>query len=188
MAESVLAQRTSLRALSRYKWQSCRIPVTASARFFSFTTRQDLRTTELTESHYSSLRADSTRLWTDIHDTATQFGPGRQYGDKPEQTGLSRLTLTDEDKAARAWFAKSIRDLGCELKVDSIGNMFAIRPGLRNDVPATFVGSHLDSQPLGGRFDGALGVLCGLEMLRVLNENWIETEAPVGVSRFLRNP
>lgn len=67
------------------------------------------------------------------------------------------------------------------MKVDAIGNTFAIRPGLNNDVPATFVGSHLDSQPLGGRFDGVLGVCAGIEMLRVLNDNHIETEGPVGV-------
>lgn len=142
---------------------------------------RDLRTSELTESNYSSLHANSARLWADIHETASKFGPGRRYGSEPEQTGLTRLTLTDEDKGARSWFAKTVQDLGCEVKIDAIGNMFAIRPGLRNDVPATFVGSHLDSQPLGGRFDGPLGVLCGVEMLRVLNDNWIETEAPVGV-------
>lgn len=181
MADSTLVYRNLFRYLSRHSTKSCRSIGSIPVRHFSNTSSRDLRTTELTENHYSSLRANSARLWTDIHETASRFGPGRRYGDEPEQTGLSRLTLTNEDKSARAWFAATAHDLGCEVKVDAIGNMFAIRPGLRNDVPATFVGSHLDSQPLGGRFDGALGVLCGIEMLRVLNDNWIETEAPVGV-------
>lgn len=76
---------------------------------------------------------------------------------------------------------ETTRALGCTVSIDSIGNTFAVRPGLNNEVPATFVGSHLDSQPLGGRFDGVLGVCAGVEMLRVLNDNWIETEGPVGV-------
>ncbi|KAK5096149.1 hypothetical protein LTS08_007755 [Lithohypha guttulata] len=136
--------------------------------------------TELTSSHYSSLRASSDRLWHDIHSTA-KYGIGERYGNHPHQTGLSRLTLTEHDKQARDWFAKTARSLGCTVEIDSIGNVFAIRPGLNNNVPATFVGSHLDSQPTGGRFDGVLGVCAGIEMLRVLNDNWIETEGPVGV-------
>lgn len=185
MATSLLLCQRVVRStslgLSNVQRNLCVSQTTKSFRYFSVSVSRDLRTSELTENNYSSLRADSARLWSDIHDTAAHFGPGRRYGDKPEQTGLSRLTLSDEDKAARAWFAEKVRDLGCDVKIDAIGNMFAVRPGLRNDVAPTYVGSHLDSQPLGGRFDGALGVLCGLEMLRVLNDNWIETEAPVGV-------
>jgi len=147
---------------------------------FSSTTTRHLRTTELQPSHFPSLKCQPDRLWNDIHSTAT-FGTGRRYGKKPEQTGLSRLTLSDSDKQARDWFIETTKSLGCEVTIDSIGNIFAIRPGLNNDVPATFVGSHLDSQPLGGRFDGVLGVCAGIEMLRVLNDNWIETEGPVGV-------
>ena len=95
--------------------------------------------------------------------------------------GLSRLSLTDEDKSARDWFISTTESLGCKTHVDQMGNIFAIRPGLNRSKPATYVGSHLDSQPSGGRFDGVLGVAAGVEMLRVLNENWIETEGDVGV-------
>ena len=169
-----LASATSFRAIARRR--SC-----SATRCFSISPACQLRTTELQPSHYDSLKVNSSRLWKDIHSTADRFGTGRRYGDAPEQTGLSRLSLTDHDKAARDWFVSTTRDLGCEITVDQIGNIFAVRRGLNNDVPATFVGSHLDSQPLGGRFDGVLGVCAGIEMLRVLNDNWIETEGPVGV-------
>lgn len=148
---------------------------------FTTSSRLHLRTTELTPSTIPTLRSTPSRLWSDIHNTSTRFGQGRRYGPSDTQTGLTRLTLTDSDRDARAWFIETTRSLGCTTTVDSIGNIFAVRPGLNNDVPATFVGSHLDSQPLGGRFDGVLGVCAGVEMLRVLNDNWIETEGPVGV-------
>lgn len=155
-------------------------PNPVQLRAFSSTTTRQLRTTELQPTHFPSLKYQSDRLWDDIHSTAS-FGEGRRYGDESEETGLSRLTLSDSDKQARDWFVETTKSLGCEVTVDSIGNIFAIRPGIKNDVPATFVGSHLDSQPLGGRFDGVLGVCAGVEMLRVLDDNWIETEGPVGV-------
>ncbi len=94
---------------------------------------------------------------------------------------MSRLALSDADKAARDWFVKTTEDLGCKVTIDSMGNIFAIRPGLNNDKPPTFVGSHLDTQPTGGRYDGILGVTAGVEMLKVMNENWTETEYPIGV-------
>ena len=165
---------------------------------FSTTSSRDLRSSELTPSLLSSLRANPSRLWDDIHSTAS-FGKGKPYGDAPEQTGLNRLALTESDKQARDWFTTTTEKLGCSVYVDEIGNQFAIRPGLYsytdqnpksggkfgvellNAVAATFAGSHLDSQPQGGRFDGVLGVCAGIEMLRVLEENWIETEGPVGV-------
>lgn len=151
------------------------------SRHFSISRPSFLRSTELKPEYLSSLRSNADRIWADIHSTADKFGPGRRYGPGAEQTGLTRLTLSDHDRAARDWFAETTKSLHCDVKVDSMGNMFAVRPGLKNDVPATFVGSHLDSQPLGGRFDGVLGVVAGLEMLRVLDENHIETEGPVGV-------
>ena len=98
-----------------------------------------------------------------------------------KSAGLSRLALTDNDKSARDWFVATTTELGCHVHVDQMGNVFAVRPGLSRDAPATYAGSHLDSQPSGGRFDGILGVAAGIEILRVLNENWIETEGPVGV-------
>lgn len=102
------------------------------------------------------------------------------------ETGMTRLALSDADKQARDWFVETTEALGCEVTVDEMGNIFAVRPGLKNDKPPTFVGSHLDTQPTGGRYDGILGVLAGIEMLKVLNENWIETEYPVGVVNWTK--
>jgi hydantoinase/carbamoylase family amidase len=102
-------------------------------------------------------------------------------GRAPTETGMSRLALSDADKAARDWFVQTTEALGCKVTVDSMGNTFAVRPGLNNDKPPTFAGSHLDTQPTGGRYDGILGVTAGVEMLRVLADNWVETEYPVGV-------
>jgi hydantoinase/carbamoylase family amidase len=103
--------------------------------------------------------------------------PGRA----PTETGMSRLALSDADKAARDWFVQTTEALGCKVTIDEMGNTFAVRPGLKNDRPPTFAGSHLDTQPTGGRYDGILGVTAGVEMLRVLADNWVETEYPVGV-------
>jgi hydantoinase/carbamoylase family amidase len=102
-------------------------------------------------------------------------------GSAPTETGMSRLALSDSDKAARDWFVSTTEALGCKVTVDAMGNTFAVRPGLRNDKPPTFVGSHLDTQPTGGRYDGILGVTAGVEMLKVLADSWTETEYPVGV-------
>ncbi|EKG10987.1 Peptidase M20 [Macrophomina phaseolina MS6] len=93
---------------------------------------------------------------------------------------MSRLALSDADKEARDWFIATTQALGCHTTVDAMGNIFAVRPG-RREGPATFAGSHLDTQPTGGRYDGILGVTAGVEMLKVLSENWVETEYPVGV-------
>ena len=94
---------------------------------------------------------------------------------------MSRLSLSDTDKQARDWFASTVTSLGCTVQTDAMGNQFAIRPGLNNDSPPTYAGSHLDTQPTGGRYDGILGVTAAVEMLRTLNDNWIETSFPVGV-------
>ncbi|KAK6956566.1 hypothetical protein Daesc_001844 [Daldinia eschscholtzii] len=98
----------------------------------------------------------------------------------PTETGMSRLALSDSDKQARDWFVKTTKALGCTVTIDNIGNIFAVRPG-RREGPATFAGSHLDTQPSGGRYDGILGILAGIEMLSVLQEHQVETEFPVGV-------
>ena len=98
---------------------------------------------------------------------------------------MSRLALSDEDKGVRDWFVATTASLGCNVMVDAMGNIFAVRPG-RNDGPATFVGSHLDTQPHGGRYDGILGVLAGVEMLQVLNDGAMETEFPVGVVNWTK--
>jgi hydantoinase/carbamoylase family amidase len=94
---------------------------------------------------------------------------------------MKRLALSDADKSARDWFVSTTEALGCKVTIDAMGNTFAVRPGLRNDEPPTFVGSHLDTQPTGGRYDGILGVTAGVEMLRVLADTWTETEYPVGI-------
>lgn len=94
---------------------------------------------------------------------------------------MRRLSLTDSDRQARDWFASTTQSLGCKVHTDKMGNQFAIRPGLNNDAPPTYAGSHLDTQPSGGRYDGILGVVAGVELLRTLNDNWIETSYPVGV-------
>ncbi|KAI5240062.1 amidase [Aureobasidium subglaciale] len=98
----------------------------------------------------------------------------------PTETGMSRLSLSDTDKQARDWFTKTAEALGCKVTVDTMGNQFAIRPGLKDGAP-TVAGSHLDTQPTGGRYDGILGVTAGIEMLRTLHSQDITTTYPVGV-------
>lgn len=93
---------------------------------------------------------------------------------------MSRLALSDSDRLAREWFVETTKSLGCNISVDSMGNIFAVRKG-RCRGPPTCAGSHLDTQPTGGRYDGILGVCAGVEMLKVLQEQGIETEYPVGV-------
>ncbi|MCJ1403399.1 hypothetical protein MMC11_006622 [Xylographa trunciseda] len=93
---------------------------------------------------------------------------------------MSRLSLSDADKQARDWFVATAQELGCTVSIDAMGNTFAVRPG-RQAAPPTCAGSHMDTQPTGGRYDGILGVCAGVEMLRVLKEEKIETAFPVGV-------
>ena len=99
---------------------------------------------------------------------------------------MARLALSDTDKQARDWFAESTRALGCSVKVDEMGNMFAIRPGRRADIAPVYVGSHLDTQPAAGRYDGILGILAGVEMLKVFEDHQVETEHPVGVVNWTK--
>ncbi|CAE7025502.1 N-carbamoyl-L-amino acid hydrolase [Pyrenophora teres f. teres] len=149
-------------------------------RRFSNSPQWQIRTKEMNDEMLKDLKVNQKRLMDDIHHTC-QWGIGERWGEKPTETGMSRLALSDTDKAARDWFAETTKALGCEVTVDAMGNQFAVRPGLRNDKPPTYVGSHLDTQPTGGRYDGILGVTAGVEMLRVLADNWTETEYPVGV-------
>ncbi len=79
----------------------------------------------------------------------------------------------------RDWFRAQCEALGCTVTVDEVGNMFALKPGRRGDVPAIAIGSHLDTQPTGGKFDGVLGVLSGIEALRTLADLGYETNAPL---------
>jgi N-carbamoyl-L-amino-acid hydrolase len=95
--------------------------------------------------------------------------------------GVNRQTLTDEDKRGRDLFRKWCEDAGLDLSVDRMGSMFARRQGTDQGQPPVMLGSHLDSQPTGGKFDGALGVLAALEAVRTLNDHGIETQAPLEV-------
>ena len=93
--------------------------------------------------------------------------------------GVHRLTLSDEDKRARDLFVRWLKELDLEITIDEMGNIFGKRPGKNNDLEPVMSGSHIDSQPKGGRFDGILGVMGSLEVLRTLHENNIETERPI---------
>lgn len=94
---------------------------------------------------------------------------------------MARLAMNDADKEARHWFIKTAQSIGCKTTVDQIGNIMAIRPGKNSTAPPVMMGSHLDTQPTGGRYDGILGITAGLEVLKTLHENNYETEGSVGV-------
>ncbi|EPJ44376.1 MAG: allantoate amidohydrolase [Osedax symbiont Rs2] len=93
--------------------------------------------------------------------------------------GVCRLALTDLDKQGRDLFVSWCEEAGCTVSVDKMGNIFARRPGLDNQLPPVVMGSHLDTQPTGGKFDGIYGVLSGLEVIRSLNDNNIQTLHPI---------
>lgn len=94
---------------------------------------------------------------------------------------MSRLSLNNADKLVRNWFKATAEDMGCTVSVDQMGNQFAVRSGENTSAPPVMMGSHLDTQPTGGRYDGILGVNAGLEVLRVLHENNFQTAGNVGV-------
>ncbi|SHJ64652.1 N-carbamoyl-L-amino-acid hydrolase [Roseomonas rosea] len=116
-------------------------------------------------------RIDSRRLW----DTLMAMA---EIGATPKG-GVKRLTLTEVDRAGRDQFSQWCQAVGLTVRVDSMGNMFARRPGRDPSRKPVLFGSHLDSQPTGGKFDGALGVIAGLEVMRTLHDLNIETEAPL---------
>jgi N-carbamoyl-L-amino-acid hydrolase len=118
-----------------------------------------------------NLVIDGKRLWDSIMETAA-------FGATPKG-GIKRLTLSDDDRKVRDWFKRACEDLGLKVSVDSCGNMFAIRPGRNAKLLPIAMGSHLDTQPTGGKFDGVLGVLSALEAMRTLKEVGYETNAPV---------
>ncbi len=93
--------------------------------------------------------------------------------------GVQRLTLSDEDKQARDLFVKWLKEIDCEITIDEMGNIFGRRAGRNNALPPVMSGSHIDSQPKGGRFDGILGVMGALEVMRTLHENKVQTERPM---------
>ena len=95
--------------------------------------------------------------------------------------GVCRLALTDLDRQARDLFVQWCKEAGCSVTVDAVGNIFARRPGRNPELPPVMTGSHIDTQPTGGKFDGCFGVLAGVEVLRTLNDLGVETEAPLEV-------
>ena len=120
-----------------------------------------------------ALRVNSQRLQNTLADMA-------KIGATPGG-GVQRLTLTDEDKQARDLFVKWLKELDLVITIDEMGNIFGKRAGKNNDLAPVMSGSHIDSQPKGGRFDGILGVMGPLEVLRCLHENNIETERSIAI-------
>ena len=118
-----------------------------------------------------NLRINGDRLWDSLMEMA-KIGPGVAGGN-------NRQTLTDEDAEGRALFQKWCEDAGCSMGLDQMGNMFARREGADPEALPVYVGSHLDTQPTGGKYDGVLGVLGGLEIIRTLNDLGIKTKHPI---------
>jgi beta-ureidopropionase / N-carbamoyl-L-amino-acid hydrolase len=128
---------------------------------------------QLEFSDVQNLQINSQRLWDTLMHTA-------QIGATPKG-GICRLTLTDLDRQVRDWFKAQCEALGCTVAVDEVGTMFARRPGKNPNLPPIAMGSHLDTQPTGGKFDGVLGVLGALEAMRTLHETGYETNAPIEI-------
>ncbi|MDB5567075.1 MAG: Zn-dependent hydrolase [Tardiphaga sp.] len=124
----------------------------------------------------TNLQIDSARLWGTIHETA-------KFGATPKG-GVKRLTLGAEDKQVRDWFRAACEAAGCEVHIDALGSMFALRRGRDMSKPPIGLGSHLDTQPTGGKFDGILGTLAALEVVRTLNDAGIETEMPICIANW----
>jgi N-carbamoyl-L-amino-acid hydrolase len=120
------------------------------------------------------LRIDGARLW-DTLMTLARIGA-------TDKGGVRRLALTDLDRQGRELVMRWARELGCAITIDAIGNIFMRRAGRRDDLPPVVTGSHIDTQPTGGKFDGNYGVLAGIEVLRTLHAHGIVTEAPVEVA------
>jgi beta-ureidopropionase / N-carbamoyl-L-amino-acid hydrolase len=121
-----------------------------------------------------SLRINGARLWASLMELA-------KIGATPKG-GVCRLTLTDLDKQGRDLVIGWARDAGMRVTIDKIGNGFMRRAGRNNSLPPIMTGSHIDTQPTGGKFDGNYGVLAGIEVVRTLNDLGIETEAPIEVA------
>ena len=125
-----------------------------------------------------NLRINGARLWDSLMEMAL-IGPG-------VAGGCNRQTLTDADAAGRALFQRWCEAAGCAMGVDTMGNMFATRAGEDAAALPVYIGSHLDTQPTGGRYDGVLGVLGGLEVIRSLNDLGIRTKHPIVVTNWTR--
>jgi len=124
----------------------------------------------------ANIRINADRLWDAIHEMA-KIGPGVAGGN-------NRQALTDADGEGRALFQRWCEAAGGTVKVDRMGTMFAEFPGTDPDALPVYVGSHLDTQPTGGRYDGVLGVLAGLEIIRTLNDLDLKTKRPIVVTNW----
>lgn len=122
------------------------------------------------------MRINRQRLESTIHDLG-------RIGGTPNG-GLTRVALTEEDRVARDQMVAWMREAGCRVTVDQMGNIFGERPGAPGEARAVMVGSHIDSVPTGGKYDGQLGVLCGLEVIRSLNDHKVATRHPVTLVVF----
>jgi beta-ureidopropionase / N-carbamoyl-L-amino-acid hydrolase len=127
-------------------------------------------------SDLSNVRVNGPRLWDALMEMA-------KIGGTPKG-GCKRLTLTDLDKQARELFTAWCEKEGCVVKIDQMGNMFARRAGVEDHLPPVMLGSHLDTQPTGGKFDGVLGVLGALEVVRSLNDLKIRTRRPIEIANW----
>ncbi|WP_138934623.1 Zn-dependent hydrolase [Roseovarius arcticus] len=123
-----------------------------------------------------NLKIDGQRLWDSLNEMA-KIGPGVAGGN-------NRQTLTDADAEGRALFQSWCEDAGAVMGLDTMGNMFARREGTDAGALPVYVGSHLDTQPTGGKYDGVLGVLAGLELIRTLNDLDIKTKHPIVVTNW----
>ena len=124
----------------------------------------------------ANMRIDADRLWDALMEMA-QIGPGVAGGN-------NRQTLTDADAEGRALFQRWCEEAGMSMGVDAMGTMFATRPGNDPDALPVYVGSHLDTQPTGGKYDGVLGVLGALEVVRTLNDLGVKTKHPIVVTNW----
>lgn len=124
----------------------------------------------------ANLTINGDRLWDSLMEMA-QIGPGVAGGN-------NRQTVTDEDGEGRALFQRWCEAAGCSMGLDQMGNMFARREGTDPEALPVYVGSHLDTQPTGGKYDGVLGVLGGLEIIRTLNDLDIKTRHPIVVTNW----
>ncbi len=121
-----------------------------------------------------NIQVNRERLWQSLMEMA-KIGATAKGGSK-------RLALSDLDREGRDLFVGWCKEAGCTVSVDRMGNIFARRPGRRRDLAPVVTGSHLDTQPTGGKFDGVYGVLAGLEVIRTLNDLGYETDAPLEVA------
>ncbi len=122
----------------------------------------------------SNIKINQERLWDSIMEMA-------KIGATPKG-GCNRLALTDLDKQGRDLFISWCKEAGCTITIDRMGNIFARRAGKNNELDPVVFGSHLDTQPTGGKFDGVFGVLAALEVVRTLNDHAYETDAPIEVA------